>query len=400
MKEKFDILMNDYLNDDSILIDSTKKYYKEFVKELPLYLYNYFDNNRYLIKASIGAGQRSEIPWLCIFNKSVTTSATQGIYICFLFRKDMSGFYLELGQGITTFEKLFGKDKYKNINKVANYFRNLISDDKFSRENIDLKGSNKLAKGYEFGTIISKYYDKNNYTENGLLKDLNDLKKIYDDICENLIEDSYMSIVSNVIQNMDPSYIIAEEANKIIEKAILEESNLDEAEIITLEQVNIPKYKKKNKYSEIKKKTIRKIDYLKKAKSNAKNGLIGEELVMAYEQDRLIKLGRRDLSEKIKWISKEDDSIGYDIISFDVDDENNVKEKYIEVKTTEGNDTNIFYISANEVNIMDKLKEKYFIYRVFNLKTKHPEFFILEYRDFKNKIELSVDSYMASIKGE
>lgn len=209
-----------------------------------------------------------------------------------------------------------------------------------------------------------------------------------------------MSIVSNVIQNMDPSYIIAEEANKIIEKAILEESNLDEAEIITLEQVNIPKYKKKNKYSEIKKKTIRKIDYLKKAKSNAKNGLIGEELVMAYEQDRLIKLGRRDLSEKIKWISKEDDSIGYDIISFDVDDENNVKEKYIEVKTTEGNDTNIFYISTNEVNIMDKLKEKYFIYRVFNLKTKHPEFFILEYRDFKNKIELSVDSYIASIKGE
>lgn len=400
MKEKFDILMDEYLKDNSILIDSNKNYYKEFVKELPSYLYKYFDNNKYLIKASIGAGQRSEIPWVCIFNKSVTTKATQGIYICFLFRSDMSGFYLELGQGITTFEELFGKDQYKNVNKVADYFRDLITDDKFSRDNIDLRGSNKLAKGYEFGTIISKYYARNNYSENELLKDLSDLKIIYDDICENLIDESYMNIVSNVVQNMDPSYIVAEEANRIIENAILEEANLDEAEIITLQRVDIPKYKKKNKYSEIKKKTIRKIDYLKKAKSNAKNGLLGEELVMAYEQNRLIEIGREDLAERIRWISKEDDSIGYDIISFDVDETGSDIEKYIEVKTTEGNDTNVFYVSTNEVDVMEKLKDQYFIYRVYNLKTKHPEVFVLDYNDFKDKIELSIDSYMASIRGE
>lgn len=400
MKERFDLLMNEYVSDDSITIDSNKNYYKGFVKELPTYLYEYFDSNKYLIKASIGVGQRSEIPWLCIFNRTVTTSATKGMYICFLFRKDMSGFYLELGQGITTFEELFGKDQYKNIEKVANYFRNLITDNKFSRDSIDLKGSNKLAKGYEYGTIISKYYDKNNYSENELLKDLIDLKNIYDDICENLVDDSYMSIVSNVVQSMDPSYIIAEEASRIIEKAILEEEKLDEAEIITLERVDIPKYKQKNKYSKIKKKTIKKIDYLKKAKSNAKNGLLGEELVMTYEQNRLIEIGREDLAEKIRWVSKEDDSIGYDIISFDVDKDNNAKEKYIEVKTTEGNDTNVFYISMNEVDVMDKLKEQYFIYRVFNLKTGHPEVFVLDYNDFKDKIDLSVDSYIASIKGE
>lgn len=313
-----------------------------------------------------------EIPWICIFNKSVTTTATQGIYICFLFRSDMSGFYLELGQGITTFKELFGKDQYKNINKVANYFRNLITDDKFSKDSINLRGSNKLARGYESGTIISKYYDKNNYFETELLKDLCDLKIIYDDICENLMDESYMNVVSNVIHNMDPSYIIAEEVNRIIEKAILDESNLNEAEIITLERVDIPNYKRKNKYSGMKKKTIKKTDYLEKAKANAKNGLLGEELVMTYEQNRLIKMGRQDLAEQIKWISKEDDSIGYDIISFDVDKYNNVKERYIEVKTTESNDTNVFYVSTNEVNVMDKLKNQYFIYRVFNLKTKHP----------------------------
>ena len=400
MKEKFDILMNEYLSDTSLLTDKSKTYYQKFVKELPLHLYKYFDSNKYLIKASIGAGQRSEIPWVCIFNKSVTTSATQGIYICFLFRKDMSGFYLELGQGITTFDELYGKDRYKNIDKVASYFRNLINDDRFSKESIDLRGSNSLAKGYEHGTIISKFYDRNNYSENELLKDLSDLKEIYDDICENLMDDTYMNIVSNVVQNMDPSSIVADDAIKAIEKALLDESNLDTAEIVTLECAEIPKSRKKNKYSEIKKKTIRKTDYIKKAKKDAETGWLGEKLVIAYEQNRLTELGREDLAKRVKWVSRVDDTIGYDILSFDIDDKNNVKEKYIEVKTTEGNDNSVFYVSINEVNVMNKLKDQYFIYRVFNLKTKHPEVFILDYNDFKERIELSINSYMACIKGE
>lgn len=399
MKESFEILMNEYLNDDSLLIDSNKNYYKKFVSELPQHLYRYFDENKYLIKASVGVGQKSEIPWLCIFNKEVTTSATLGIYICFLFRKDMSGFYLELGQGITTFERLYSKDKYKNARKVAEYFRSLIADEKFNREEIDLRGINDLAKGYEAGTIVSKYYDKGNYTENDLLKDLSDLKSIYDDICDNLMDDSYMNIVSNVVNNMDPSLIIAEEANKAIEKAILEENDLEETEVVTLELVDIPKYKKKNKYADIKKKTIRKIDYEKKAKSNAKNGLLGESLVMSYEQNRLISIGREDLAKRVNWVSRIDDSTGYDIVSFDIDDDGNEKEKYIEVKTSEAND-NVFYVSANEINVMSKLKDQYFIYRVFNVKTKHPEVFVLSYNDFNRVIDLTIDGYVASIKGE
>lgn len=400
MKSIFEIVLNNYLLDESQLVDSTKDYYIEFVKNTPKHLYKYFDEKKYLIKASVGAGQKSEIPWLCIFNREVTTSATRGIYICYLFRKDMSGFYLVLGQGITTFENLYGIEKYTNVGKVANYFKNLINDDKFSKEPIKLMGEKGLSKGYEAGTIISKFYSKDSFSENELLKDLSDLKKIYDDICDNLMDFSYMDIVSNVVDNMDPSFIVAEEANRMIEKALLEELNVEEAEIVTLELVDIPKVKKKNKYSEITKKTIRKVDYLKKAKSNAKNGLLGEELVMSYEKNRLCNLGREDLAEKIRWISKEDDGTGYDIISFNIDEMNNVTEKYIEVKTTESNDTNVFYISANEVNVMEKLKEQYYIYRVYNLKTKHPELYILNYDDFKSKIELSVETYIANIVGE
>ena len=117
---------------------------------------------------------------------------------------------------------------------------------------------------------------------------------------------------------------------------------------------------------------------------------------MAYEEEKLKKIGREDLIEKIKWISKEDDGTGYDILSFD----KNGKEIYIEVKTTEGKDDSIFYISANEINTMEKFKDSYFIYRVFNVKAKEPEVFILNYDDFKNRINLVVESYSATLKGD
>ena len=400
MKERFDLLLNEYLKDDSQLVDSNKNYYNSFINEVPQILYIYFDNEKYLIKSSIGAGQKSEIPWVCIFNRSITTSATQGIYICFLFRKDMTGFYLALGQGITTFEEVYGTDKYINITKVASYFKNLIDNDEFDKESIDLKGNKPLSKGYEKGTIISKFYEKNNYDDSVLLKDLNSLKQIYDDISEDISNTSYMEIVKNVVNNMDPSHIAVEEANKVIEKALLEESDKNGTEIISLELVEIPKYKKKNKYSQITKKVVKKIDYVKKAKLNAKNGLLGEELVMSYERERLTKLGKPELADEIKWIAKENDGTGYDIISFDIDDNNNVIEKYIEIKTTEGNDTNHFYISANEIDVMEKLKNQYCIYRVYNLKTNHPKLFVLEYNDFKTKLKLDVEGYIASFINE
>ena len=397
MKEKFDILLKEYLKDNSLLVDSNKYYYIEFIKNAPEYLYNYFNKEKYLIKASIGAGQKSEIPWLCIFNKNITTSATKGIYICYLFKSDMSGFYLVLGQGITTFEELYGKEKYNNIKKVAEYFRNLIRDNRFSKDLIDLKGTKDLAKGYEAGTIISKYYDKDSYSDEALINDLVALKDIYDEICENMAEHTYMDIVENVLGNIGSSYIIAKDADRII-KDILREENINEETIAFLEQVDIPKHKKKNKYAEITNKPIKKIDYLKKAKSNAENGLLGEELVIDYEKERLTRLGRSDLAEKIKWVSKEDDSIGYDIISFDIGEFNEVQEKYIEVKSSAENDTYAFYISTNELKVMEILNKQYYIYRVYNVKSNNPKVFILSYNDFKKKIDLTVESYVAKIK--
>lgn len=113
MKDNFKLLLDEYLLDGSNKTNVNANYYDAFIYQTPSYLYSIFSKNDYKIKASVGNGYRSNIPWLCIFDRSITTSATKGIFICYLFKKDMSGFYLTLMQGYKEFEK-FGKNKREN----------------------------------------------------------------------------------------------------------------------------------------------------------------------------------------------------------------------------------------------------------------------------------------------
>ena len=62
-------------------------------------------------------------------------------------------------------------------------------------------------------------------------------------------------------------------------------------------------------------------------------------------------------------ISKEKgDGLGYDILSYDLD--GNVK--YIEVKTTKGKCNSTFFITQNELEKSKIVKEKYFLYRLYD----------------------------------
>ena len=107
---------------------------------------------------------------------------------------------------------------------------------------------------------------------------------------------------------------------------------------------------------------------------------------------------RKDLAEKIEWRSREDDSLGYDIKSFDIDQDHQVHDRFIEVKTTVGDEYEEFYITRREKNIMDEYKDYYYVYRVYNLKTDEPKFYMLSYEDMSDRVELSVYDYVATIK--
>ena len=97
-------------------------------------------------------------------------------------------------------------------------------------------------------------------------------------------------------------------------------------------------------------------------------------MVEAFEKNQLINKGRRDLAEKVKWVAKEADNFGYDILSFD----RYGNKKYIEVKGTTLGKDNPFDVSRNEVITSIRKKDRYWLYRVYNLDSTKPRFYKLK----------------------
>ena len=114
------------------------------------------------------------------------------------------------------------------------------------------------------------------------------------------------------------------------------------------------------------------IDFIKQNIENKELGDIGEELVKDYEMKRLRAKGMRDFADKVEIVK---DGEGFDILSFD----ENGNEKYIEVKTTEGDEKTPFYLSRNEYLFSEKNQGKYCIYRLYNYhdEANHADYFII-----------------------
>lgn len=114
-------------------------------------------------------------------------------------------------------------------------------------------------------------------------------------------------------------------------------------------------------------KTPFKIDYEKRQRNNQSIGKIGEQAIVDYEIGKLKSLGRSDLAEKVEWVSKTDDSLGYDVKSYD----ENGEELHIEVKTTKNTDKDgmAFFLSDNELTNL-RSDSKSVIYYVFGIGKK------------------------------
>ena len=61
-----------------------------------------------LVKGSSGAGIWAAVPWISIFDPAITTSATYGYYVVYLFHSSSPMVFLSLNQGTTKVRKEFG----------------------------------------------------------------------------------------------------------------------------------------------------------------------------------------------------------------------------------------------------------------------------------------------------
>ena len=113
----------------------------------------------------------------------------------------------------------------------------------------------------------------------------------------------------------------------------------------------------------------KKANFLKRTRRNLQKGEKGEFYVVELEKHQLREINRRDLASKVRQVSKEDDSLGYDVLSFD----SNGKEKFIEVKSTSrGPGNTSFIITSNELEVSKKLPN-YYIYIVYDVMSTNPK---------------------------
>ncbi|MBD8889324.1 MULTISPECIES: MrcB family domain-containing protein [Bacillus] len=140
----------------------------------------------YHIVGSVGQGRWAEVPWISIFIKNLTISATRGYYIVYLFNADGSGFYVSLNQGWTYFKDKYGTKLGKEkIKKTASIIRGKLNTipRNMNLLNIDLKGNGDLARGYELGHICGRYYDVSNIpSKEEFIIDLQNLLITYKEI--------------------------------------------------------------------------------------------------------------------------------------------------------------------------------------------------------------------------
>jgi hypothetical protein len=118
---------------------------------------------------------------------------------------------------------------------------------------------------------------------------------------------------------------------------------------------------------------IRKFDPALRDQLNRDLGQAGEQHIYEHEQRRLLDAGRRDLSQKVRWVSQADgDGAGYDIRSYD----ETGAERWIEVKTTRGGNRTPFYLTRNENEVAKERPDAFRLYRLYDFSLR-PKLFTL-----------------------
>lgn len=120
-----------------------------------------------------------------------------------------------------------------------------------------------------------------------------------------------------------------------------------------------------NKQGERNKKN-RKVDFIRKNIKDTEIGLMGELYVYQEEYNKLKEFEKSGLIESVEdvlfWVSKIDDSAGYDIKSYDPIAKKTI---FIEVKTTSSSANTPFYITENELRFSKNNSKNYTDFLIF-----------------------------------
>lgn len=116
----------------------------------------------------------------------------------------MTGLYISLNQGWTFYETTFRRNNPKTkIKQVTDSFRYKLKSSlaDFSFDEIDLRASGALGKGYELGHICGKFYPAGELPDNQILiNDLRNLIGVYRELKGILGLKSYEDTVKEILE--------------------------------------------------------------------------------------------------------------------------------------------------------------------------------------------------------
>lgn len=345
---------------------------------------------------SAGQGNWAYIPWIGVFDKSISTSAQKGFDIVYLFSSDMKDVYLSLNQGWSFFRDNFGKDASNYIQKVSSYWQNTLKTRsvRMQSDQIDLtrrlaKNTN-LPKGYELGNIFSIRYRRGELPSNEqMLIDLKNMISCLNELKNDLIDNSDFSQNIQYILSLNPKLLKLNSKNPAFRKEITMISK-------KASSVKLVERKITNSTSKFQ---GRKLDFNAINQNNSKIGFLGEKIVFENEKRKLANLP--DLQSRVQHVPQtKGDGLGYDVLSFDKEG----NKMYIEVKTTTKDQNSPFFISRNELEFSKTHSGEYWLYRIFNFdklvsaNSNKLEYFKLR-GDISQIVDLTPVSYLSSFPG-
>jgi hypothetical protein len=331
-------------------VDREDPVYQLVVEQLPEALRPHLKSfDTIVVQGSTGAGNITAAPWIALFDSRITTSATSGFYVVYLFSVDLSTITLCIAFGTTQFEQQFGgpAKSFPRMRSAAarlqEMFRPLIPSS-LSTGSISLGAgpSQKLHYSYQQASILSvPPYDLNHLpADETLLKDLVGLVRLYTDIVSDPLDPSVERLVEAVVE---PANIEVIEAR---------EFELRDLRIRSTVNTTSPT---KRRYSP----------------QSRKVGDAGERVVLRFERERLSQGGRKDLADRVRWHGPEGEFCGWDITSFDDDG----GELFIEVKSSVGKTISCVSLTVNEwlAACDPKRCERYCIYIVTSALSSRPQ---------------------------
>lgn len=154
-------------------------------------------------------------------------------------------------------------------------------------------------------------------------------------------------------------YEITELENKIDPENYYDMNELEYREGL----INIRKYRKSNR----KLNRSSKPDYIAEEIIKDRQGKLSEKVIYEKELKRLMKEEANEQVKKMEefFVNKKENE-GFDILSFELNENGEYIEKYIEVKSTKGNEGTPIDITINEIEFAKEHIDHYYLYRIIN----------------------------------